>query len=365
MTDRGPAAPPAHDADPTHGTITRSGLSLSVLLAMTTAGVLLCALVVSPFVPGLVWALSLAIVALPIHLFVSRHVPMPSVAAGISVLIVTFILLVPTLFVAWQVGMQAADRIDDVERLLSSGGLRDMLDSVPLAARLYDTTTGGGPADPAALAPSAGGAAGAWLQALLAALVQIAVALFTLYFLFRDRMKVLQVVRSFMPMSEKETDYFFEQLRGMTYATVYGTVVVAIIQGVLGGLMFLLLGIPGALLWGVAMALLSLIPSAGAAVVWVPVAVVLAVRGDWLQASILGAWGALVVSTIDNVLFPRLVGKEMRLHTLPVFLAIIGGLVIFGAAGLVLGPVILSGTIALIDILRRRTTRGRSAVEPR
>lgn len=365
MPERPVADSPSPDTDDAQSAYTRHRLSLFVLLAMTTVGVLLCLLVISPFVPGLVWALSLAIVAMPLHRRVLRHVSMPDLAAGISVLIVACILLAPTVFVAWQVGIQAADRMDEVEQMMSSGGLRDMLDRFPPAARLYDSMNGGDASKPADLAPAAGSTAGVWLQALVAALVQGVVALFTLYFLFRDRSKVLAAGRSFMPMSEKETDYFFEQLRGMTYATLYGTVVVAIVQGVLGGVMFLLLGIPGALLWAVAMALFSMIPSAGAAFVWVPVTIVLAVQGEWWKAAVLGGWGTFVVSTIDNVLFPRLVGKEMRLHTLPVFLAILGGLVIFGAAGLVLGPVILSGTIALIDILRRRTTRGRSAVEPR
>lgn len=357
----------APDSERPPTTATRSRISFAVLLSMATIGVVLCAIVVSPFVPGLVWALSLAIVAWPVHQLVSRHIGMPSVAAGISVLLVTCILLVPTLFVAWQIGLQAAERLDDVEQLFESGAIRDALDRFPPAARLYDALNGGGGGQNAPmsdLAPAAGSTAGAWLQALIAVLVQTFVAAFTLFFLFRDRLQILKVVRSFMPMSEGETDYFFEQLRSMTHATIYGTVVVSMVQGVLGGLMFLLIGIPGALLWGVAMALLSLIPSAGAFVIWLPVAAVLAAQGEWGKASLLAAWGALVVGTIDNVLYPLLVGKEMRLHTLPVFLAIVGGLFVFGAAGIVLGPVILSGTIALIDILRRRTARGRSAVRP-
>lgn len=345
-------------------TATRSRLSFYVLITMTSLGVILCGLVVSPFVPGLVWALSLAIVAFPIHQLVLRRISMPSLAAAISVTIVTLILLVPTLFVAWQIGSQAADRLDEVERLFDSGAIRDVLDRFPPAARFYDNMNGGGGEAPQItdIAPAAGATAGAWLQALLAAIFQLLVALFALFFLFRDRQQVLKVVRSFMPMTDGEIDYFFDRLRSMTHATIYGTVVVAIIQGVLGGLMFMFMGIPGALLWGVAMAMLSLIPSAGAFIIWLPVAVVLAAQGEWWKASILGAWGALVVGTIDNLLYPLLVGREVRLHTLPVFLSIVGGLFIFGAAGIVLGPVILSGTIALLAILRRRTERGRSAV---
>src|SRR5690606_14133004 len=148
-----------------------------------------------------------------------------SVAASISVFLVTIILLVPTLFVAWQIGLQAAEHMDEVERLLESGAIRETLDRFPPAARIYDAMNGGGGGGAAPmsdLAPAAGATAGAWLQALVSVLIQTFVAVFVLFFLFRDRLQVLKVVRSFMPMSEGETDYFFEQLRSMTHATIYG-----------------------------------------------------------------------------------------------------------------------------------------------
>jgi predicted PurR-regulated permease PerM len=90
----------------------------------------------------------------------------------------------------------------------------------------------------------------------------------------------------------------------------------------------------------------------------------LAAQGDWGKALILAVWGTVVVGLIDNLLYPVLVGREIRLHTVPVFIAIVGGLFVFGASGLVLGPVILSLTLACIDILRRRTVANRSAQKP-
>ena len=109
------------------------------------------------------------------------------------------------------------------------------------------------------------------------------------------------------------------------------------------------------------MGLLAIIPVFGAFVIWMPAALFLASRGDWTQALILTFWGAVVVGLIDNLLYPILVGSEMRLHTLPVFIAIVGGLFAFGAAGIVIGPIVLAGTISILDILRRRTSNGRSA----
>ena len=251
--------------------------------------------------------------------------------------------------------------------MLESGRLREYVADVPGLGGAYDWITRTAKIDPSGsdLAPAVQRQAGVWLKTAAWAVLQIAIALFTLFFLCRDRDKVIRVFRSFMPMSEGETDYFFERIRSMTHATIYGTVVVSLIQGALGGVMFWLLGIPGALLWGVAMALLSIIPSAGAFLVWLPFAVAMAARGEVGKAILLAGWGALAVGSIDNVLYPWLVGKEIRMHTLPVFLAILGGLATFGAAGLVIGPVVLAGTAAMVDILRRRTARGGSAVQPK
>lgn len=340
---------------------TGSRVSLAILVAMAVVAVALSLLILTPFVPGLVWALSLAVVAWPLHERISRWIRWPSVAAGVSTAVVALTLLVPSLLMAWHVAAEAGERVEQAQQYLQSDRFEQLLNRYPPLARAYGAVNGAvsgdsssGQASSGEAMKSAGQIAEAWVAATLAALVQIAIALFSLFFLFRDRRAILSLFHSLLPMSHSEADYFLEQIRSMTHATIYGTLVVAAIQGMLGGLMFALLGIPGALLWGMVMAALSIIPSAGAFLIWLPTAAVLAAQGEAMKALILGLWGLLAVSTIDNVLYPLLVGKEVRLHTLPVFLAVIGGLAVFGAAGLVLGPIILAGTIALINIVARR-----------
>jgi predicted PurR-regulated permease PerM len=191
--------------------------------------------------------------------------------------------------------------------------------------------------------------------------LQILLMLFTLFFFFRDRQLVLQKVRSLVPLADQEADEVFQRVGDTIHASIYGTLFVALIQGTLGGLMFWWLGLPTPVLWGVVMSLLAVIPYLGAFVIWLPVALFLALEGDYGRAAILFAWGAIVVSLIDNLLYPILVGQRMRLHTLPVFFSILGGLTVFGMAGLVLGPVVLALTLALMEIWRRRTAGGRAA----
>jgi predicted PurR-regulated permease PerM len=193
----------------------------------------------------------------------------------------------------------------------------------------------------------------------MGSLVQAITFFLTFYLLFyflRDRETVCMSLRSLSPLREDETVALFVKIRDTIYATVYGTIAVASVQGFLSGLMFWWLGLTAPLLWGLVMALLSVVPVAGSFVVWIPAAIYLALDGSWGKAAILTLWGAIVVSTIDNILHPILVGNRLKIHTVLVFVSVVGGLIVFGAIGLILGPVVLTITLALIE-----SWRGRSA----
>jgi predicted PurR-regulated permease PerM len=136
---------------------------------------------------------------------------------------------------------------------------------------------------------------------------------------------------------------------------VHGSLGVAAIQGLMGGVMFWILGLPSALFWGVVMGLFAIVPVLGTFVVWAPAAAFLALHGEWWRAAILLGWGAVAIGLIDNLLYPTLVGSQLRLHPVLVFFSVLGGIGLYGAAGVILGPLTLVVTIALVDIWRRRT----------
>lgn len=332
-------------------------LSYGALLAMASIGVALCAVIAAPFLSALTWAFALAVIAGPFHGKLEARLGWPNLAAGLSVLAVTLLIFIPTGVIGWLVGAQANESFQRMQTVVTADSIKDMVSQLPGGARLYDAVVSG-QVSAGSLVPGVQQQASAWVSSVTAALFQVTVALFSLFFLLRDRTIVLAAVRSYLPLSRRESDFLLERVRSMTHATLYGSLTCAAIQGTLGGLMFALLGIPGSLLWGVVMALVALVPSAGAFVIWLPTAAVLAFQGDWTRAAILAGWGVLVVGTIDNLLYPYLVGKEMQLHTLTVFLAVVGGLIVFGAAGLVLGPVIVAATMAMHEIVQKRA-RGR------
>ena len=181
-------------------------------------------------------------------------------------------------------------------------------------------------------------------------MVNFFVMLYLLFFLLRDGKSLSAQAARAMPLKESHTSRLLAEFATVVRATVKGNVVVALVQGTLGGLAFWVLGINGALLWGAVMALLSLLPAVGAALVWGPVAVYLLSTGSIWPAIGLTAWGVLVIGLVDNVLRPIMVGKDTRLPDYLVLIATLGGLAVFGLNGFVIGPVIAAVFLATWDI---------------
>jgi predicted PurR-regulated permease PerM len=181
-------------------------------------------------------------------------------------------------------------------------------------------------------------------------LVSLTVMLYLLFFLLRDGQALAARIRQALPLSLKYKQRLFSNFTTVIRATVKGNVLVAAVQGTLGGLIFWFLGVQGPLLWGVLMAFLSLLPAVGAALVWAPVAIYFLVTGAIWQGVVLIAFGVLVIGLVDNILRPILVGKDTRMPDYVVLLSTLGGMALFGINGFVIGPVIAALFIAAWDL---------------
>jgi len=328
-----------------------------VLLAATGAGIYVCYLLALPFLPALTWALALAILFAASHRAIEATLKRPNLAATISVVIAALIVVAPAIFVAERLVNEAAKGASVIQAQIEAGSAwRGAIAAHPRIAPIAEWL------EQQVNLPAIFGNAASWLtnagaSFVRGSVVQLAGVLLTFYFLFyflRDRSLALETLRRLSPMSPAEMDRFFERIADTVHATIYGTVVVAGAQGALGGLMFWWLGLPTPLLWGLVMGLLAVVPVLGAFVVWIPATIFLALDGNWEKAVILGVWGGLVVSTIDNILYPMLVGNRLKLHSVPAFISIIGGLSLFGASGLVLGPITATITAMLLEVWRTR-----------
>jgi predicted PurR-regulated permease PerM len=190
---------------------------------------------------------------------------------------------------------------------------------------------------------------------------QLGVTLFVLFFLYRDCDLALNATRKLLPLSSEEANRMFQKVGSTIQATVNGSLTVAAVQAALAGIVYAILGVPVAVLWGAATFVCALVPVFGTFLVWAPISVYLAVTGSIGKAIFLVIWGAVVVASVDNFLYPHLVGDKLRMHTVPTFFAVLGGLALFGPSGLILGPMALAIAIAILDVWWQRTESGQGA----
>jgi predicted PurR-regulated permease PerM len=172
------------------------------------------------------------------------------------------------------------------------------------------------------------------------------------FLLLRHGEALVARIPDLLPFERTRSEALLVRIRDVVHASMLGVVTIATIQGVLCGGMFWLLGIPAAALWGLVTVFASMVPLVGTAAVWVPGTIYLLAIGAWPKAIVLAVWGAAIVSTVDNVLRPRLVAGRVRLSGLAMFVAMLGGLQAFGALGIILGPVLFTTAAAIVDELR-------------
>jgi predicted PurR-regulated permease PerM len=171
-------------------------------------------------------------------------------------------------------------------------------------------------------------------------LLNLFVMVYAMFFFLKDGEKILEKIFYYMPLSDEDEALMLQRFISITRATVKGTLVIGIIQGALAGFAFWLAGIDGAAFWGTIMAILSIVPGIGAALIWVPAVIYLMVIGQVLAGLLLFAWCAAVVGTIDNILRPILVGKDARMPDLLILVGTLGGLFLFGPIGFIVGPIV-------------------------
>lgn len=328
-----------------------SRLRSFVVLALTIVCIYVCFLLLLPFLPALVWALALAVLCVPAHRLLEQRLGNRNLAATTSVVLIGLVVVVPALLLSSRVIDAAAGGAALLKERFTSGEWRRVFDDeawlAPLARWIAEIDLKG-----------AGETVSGWLTTTSASFVTgsvlgIITLLATFYLLFyflRDREAALAWLREISPLSDADMDNLYGRVADTIEATLYGTVVVAAVQGILGGLMFWLLGLPMPVFWGLVMGLLAIVPMLGAFVIWVPAAIYLAVSADWGNAIILTVWGIVVVGLIDNLLYPILVKNQLRLHTVPAFISIVGGLILFGASGILLGPLIVTVTMFLMEL---------------
>lgn len=335
-----------------------------ITLFLLTIGVLsLCALLLHPFFAAIVTAVILAVITQHPYNWLSIRVRNRSLCASIAVVLVVLVIVIPGFFLARSLGKQALAAFVILRSGTTQNSFTDYIANRPALASQIESLSAS--IDPSNAARSSAAYVGSKFAAVLGSSVrlitQFVVMLFLLFFFYRDQELALTTLRSLLPLREDETSELLSKVDDTIFATALGRLTIAVVQGVLASLAFWVLRVPNVLLWAFTLTAFAMIPAFGAFLVWAPIAIYLGLHGHWGKAALLIVWGGLVVSTIDNILYPILIGSHIRAHIGVILLTILGGIAVFGPLGIVLGPVIFTVASSLIDIWKARTA---AAVTP-
>lgn len=319
-----------------------------------------------PFLAPTFWATVLAILLHRVYEPATRILRSRSLAALVVCLLAVVILVLPSLYLVLSLRSQSVEAFTRLEATVRdpTGPSAD-----PRLLQAWnwvvEKAAAGGYDLPSALtdflrrsAPKAVASTPRLLGEALEFLFDLVLAFLTLFFFLRDGHRLVHWLRQLVPLGLDQTSELFSRIRDMIHATVFGGFAVALAQGALGGILFWVLGIPVPLLWGLIMGLLSLLPPLGAWLIWIPAGIVLLLQGHIVKAVILLAGGAFAVSLVDNILRPIIIGERTQLPTLLIFFSLAGGIHVFGAPGLIAGPIVVALLIAILEFVRDRIRAG-------
>lgn len=312
-----------------------------------------------PFFSAIFWACVIGIMFYPVHQRLLKRWARPNLAALATLGICVLVGVIPALFIAISFFQEGASLYQSIQsgEINPAEYVERIRTGLPAVQQLMESfdislTTVKEQLSRAAISISRMAAQNAVQigQNTLQFFVSLGLMLYVAFFMLRDGKRIIALLIRALPLGDEREHMLFQKFAEVTRATIKGNLVVAAIQGTLGGIIFAILGIPGALLWGVVMTLLSLIPVVGAGLIWVPVAIYLFAIGNWGEGLILTGFGAGVIGLVDNVLRPVLVGRDTKLPDYIVLLSTLGGFVVFGMNGFVIGPLLAALFVAAWQI---------------
>ncbi len=319
-----------------------------------------------PFLTSIMWAVVFCVVFYPVYAFTLRRIKLQAVASLITLLLILIAVIGPFSYISYSLVSEVSDivaKTDSEARTLTSL-LSD--ERVTRIFRKIEPYTGlEGPSEEVIIenTKKVGQKVVEGLSAGFGNMMNVVgnfvIMAFTIFFFLKDGPRFLQKSREYLPFSEQHRDRLTSQVKDMIVSTIYGGVIVAVVQGILGGITFALLGLRSPIFWGSAMALASFVPMLGTAVIWLPAAVILLLEGAYAKGVGLILIGLFVISMVDNVLRPLIIGGRTKMPTIIIFFTVLGGIKVFGLLGLVMGPLVFALFLSVFEIFRTMEAEAR------
>jgi predicted PurR-regulated permease PerM len=337
------------------GSLKNGNIPFFVLLGLVT---LLFLYLLKPFFFPIFWAAVIAGIFQPLYRRINRRLNHPSLSTMIIFLVIAVIILLPAGIVGTLVfnesiqlyGKLSPDpkNIDrgfqDIIGVIANNPLADLLHIdksvlIEKAAEVVRSVTNYIFVHLTALT-----------QNTLGLLVQFAIMFYTLFFFVRDGEKFLRTAMRILPLGMGRERLLYNRFVVTARSTLKVTLIIGGIQGILGGIVFLITDIEGALIWGLLMIIMAVVPVVGCSIIWGPAGILMLLNGQIWEGILILASGFLVISMVDNLLRPLLIGKDVEMHPLLIFLSTLGGIILFGFSGFVIGPIITSMLLAIWDM---------------
>lgn len=332
-----------------------------VLLLVTLAFILL----ILDFYKAIVWAFVFALLSYPLYERLLDGIGRRGLAAGLTTVVVVLLVVLPAVGFGTILAGQASDVVQGIQdgEIDPAAPLRWMTDQVPRLSRWLESV-GINVGDVESQLSGSIATGGEFVasqavvlgQGALRTSLLLALTAYLLFFFLYDARRILHFVHQALPIQGPGERFLLQEVGSVTRATVKGIIIIGLVQGTLGGIVFAVLGISNAVLWGVAMAIATILPVVGTAIVWVPAAIVLFAAGSTVKGVLMIVAGVVLIGLADNLLRPRVVGRDTRMPDYIVLLATLGGLGAFGLTGLVLGPVIAGIFLASWRMFRPQVT---------
>jgi predicted PurR-regulated permease PerM len=340
---------------------------LSVVAALA---VYLCYLIAKPFLNPIIAAIVFAIVFFPLHARMQCLIRRRNAAAAFSTILVLLLVMVPAVVL----GVAVSRELSASYQLLSkqnaargpAGHSPQVIEgALRVVGRYVDLSEFDARATLLRWLEQASryllSIAATVLGNIFAFALDLVVVFLTLFFLFREGKSIRLRSAMLLPLSAVQVEKLLTTINDTVVANVHGSLAVAVAQGSLTGLAFWVLGVPSPILWGLITGVASLVPVVGSAMVWVPACIVLVAEGHWAKALFLLGWGVAVVGQVDALVRPYVMSKQVKVHTLLLFFALLGGVEAFGIMGLFIGPVVLSVTIAVFALLEEMNSASQAS----
>lgn len=314
-----------------------------------------------PFLSPIAWAIVLSIVFYPVFAFILRYVKWRPLASLLTLITILIMLLGPFSYFSYLLSQEVrsfidavqAGQFDPINTVLHNPSLRNIINRIlklmsVSEAELQRTIL----ENVSQLGKSLVGGVTGGLGNVASVITDFIFMILSIFFFLEGGSEFVAGIHKFIPFSIKHRDRLFKQTQDIIVSTIYGGVVVAIAQAILGGTAFSLLHVPSPVLWAFAMFIASFIPLLGTFVVWGPLAAYLFLKGAVLNSILLVIVGVLAISSVDNILRPLIIRGKMQMPTLAIFFSILGGIKVFGFIGFIMGPLVLALFVSVAQMLR-------------